>query len=1073
MRKFRRVISTVLLTVMLLGMLPIMPISAATVSNPFDSTVVSGSTCTLTRYNSSYTASTISTKVLNSVSVSSATTFGSNEEVTLYDTTIRSTGNRKMAARSTMGETYNLWAESFNAHIAIGGEGARLFTYSMPCSKDFQNGYVEEIAKAFEADHPEWSVAVVTNGSFFKYTAPDSNKGIPASNITSEPEDVYIEDGKTYDTYIEKGNFDNCKVGRGVIGIKSDGTPIHYTLENGTTNYSAASTAYSWNTNYTLEVLGANKNTSVQDYSIRLNGVLDYTNVPKFLPTGVSGYVAGGYVYKIKCTEYKKAYIGVNGDDVSTDSDKLAPTYFFEGTVQSYYQHILDNSTITSTNATPPSGYVYVISNEPLEYLEVGTTVRGQRKMSTSAWKDVKYAFGFKQHILLNGEPLFDNAFQEKYSIKDGEDTRLDNKYGSWNAWTEDVQYATYSSNRTAVGFKANGDPVLISIPRTQYYTEYSSRVEIGPSYHEVAWYMKSLGCVNAFMMDCGGSVHMSAKNPTTGVYYDVVNNPGLTAGTTIAERMVYNALIIAYPSGKAANPTDASYGEPTRNPTYIKADSAAWYGGIVPLRSKATVADKVAKSFTWNEDEGKYDPLTGTNYTVTQSGSTYTLTPTTSTKTSYKNYGIYAYKKLNYTIGAGKHYTYCFKAKTHTEGLYCSILFAEKTGNTSTSKMFNNFASFGGGLSDNGDTNYSDVRLGYGRLQSGTHNGVVDIKKENNNIDLYLTSNYSMHCLYIDGTTITLKSKHQQGKWLTIGTLDMPDLEGAQLIFGLGSCFNGDGSASGRNITVTNPCIIDRTAIEANLAKANALTASTYTSASWSAVQTAVKKAGYAKTHMSPSYITYVNNLLVTAMNNLVKQADYDAAVSNKAEYENLNATAGANSYTTESWNAYTEAYNNLASALTNNNLSGIAALNSAYDEAKANLVAASVSLDVAWQAMSFTYETDSARWDPETHTYVDEGSGSSSGWVANDNSNVIELTNNSNIALDVGFNFSRDDSVDGISGISGAFYSNDSAVTTVALDKDGAAQSVSFMLEGAPTASLDNVKCGTVTLTVTRRKE
>lgn len=1052
MRKFRRVISTVLLTVMLLGTLPIMPISAATVSNPFDSTVVSGSTCTLTRYNSSYKTSTTSTKVLNSVSVSSATTFGSNEEVTLYDTTIRSTGNRKMAARSTMKKDYNLWDESFNVHIAVGGEGARLFTYSMPCSKDFRNGYVEDIAKAFEADHPEWSVAVVTNGSFFKYTAPNSTNGIPASNITSEPEDVYIEDGKTYDTYIEKGNFDSCKVGRGVIGIKSDGTPIHYTLENGTTNYSATSTAYSWNTNYTLEVLGANKNTSVQDYSIRLNGTLDYTNVPKFLPTGVSGYVAGGYVYKIKCTEYKKAYIGVNGADVSTDPDKLAPTYFFEGTVQSYYQHILDNSTITSTDAKPPSGYVYVISNEPLEYLEVGTTVRGQRKMSTSAWKDVKYAFGFKQQILLNGKPLFDNAFQEAYG---------ETKYGSWNAWTEDVHYATYSSNRTAVGFKANGDPVLISIPRTQYYTEYSKRVEIGPSYHEVAWYMKSLGCVNAFMMDCGGSVHMSAKNPTTGAYYDVVNNPGLTAGTTIAERMVYNALIIAYPSGKAAKPTDASYGEPTRNPTYITASSTAWYGGIVPLRSKATVADK--KEVSTNTT------FSGTNYTLAQSGNTYTLTPTTSTKSSYANYGVYAYKKLNYTIGAGKHYTYCFKAKTHSEGLYCSILFAEKTGNTATSKAFNNFASFGGGLSDDGDSGYSDIRLGYGRLQGGT----TDVKKENNNIDLYLTSNYSMHCLYIDGTTITLKSKHQQGKWLTIGTLDMPDLEGAQLIFGLGSCFNGSGSASGRNISVTNPCIIDRTAIEANLSKANALTASTYTSASWSAVQTAVKKAGYAKTHMSPSYITYVNNLLVTAMNNLVKQADYNAAVSNKADYENISATAGANSYTTESWNAYTEAYNNLASALKNNKLSNIVALNSAYAAAKANLVAASVSLDVAWQTMSFTYETDSARWDPQTHTYVDDGGGSSSGWVANDNSNVIELTNNSNIALDVGFKFTRDDSVDGISGVSGAFYSNDSAVTTVALAKDGAAQSVSFMLDGAPTESLDNAKCGTVTLTVTRRKE
>jgi hypothetical protein len=121
----------------------------------------------------------------------------------------------------------------------------------------------------------------------------------------------------------------------------------------------------------------------------------------------------------------------------------------------------------------------------------------------------------------------------------------------------------------------------------------------------------------------------------------------------------------------------------------------------------------------------------------------------------------------------------------------------------------------------------------------------------------------------------------------------------------------------------------------------------------------------------------------------------------------------------------------------------------------------------------MSFTYESDSARWDPQTHTYLDDGGGSSSGWVANDNSNVIELTNNSNIALDVGFKFTRDDSVDGISGVSGAFYSNDSAVTTVALAKDGATQSVSFMLDGAPTEALDNAKCGTVTLTVTRRKE
>ena len=84
---------------------------------------------------------------------------------------------------------------------------------------------------------------------------------------------------------------------------------------------------------------------------------------------------------------------------------------------------------------------------------EVGTVLRGQRKMS-GTWKNVQYAFGFKQQILLDGRPLFDNAFQEAYG---------DTKYGSWNAWTEDVQYATYGSNRTAIGFKENGEPVIIT----------------------------------------------------------------------------------------------------------------------------------------------------------------------------------------------------------------------------------------------------------------------------------------------------------------------------------------------------------------------------------------------------------------------------------------------------------------------------------------------------------------------------------------------------------------------------------------------------------------------------------
>lgn len=1040
MKKWLRRVAAVLTAGTLLSSVPTFTASAAVPSDPFDYTVVNGSTCSLTGYKSNYSTEKSSTKVISSVNVSSATTFGSNDEVTLYDTTIKSTGNRKMKARSLMGKTTNLWAESFNVHIAIGNEGARLFTYSMPCSSGFQNGYVEDIAKAFEAEHPEWSVAVVTNGSFFHNVASYTK------NTESEPEDIYIEAGKTYDAYMEKGKVNASehpfKVGRGVIGIDKDGNILHCTIENGTTNYSSASTAYTWNTNYTLEVLGDNLNNAIYTYPLTLNGAVDYSNTPKFLPTGVSGYTAGGYIYKIKCSEYKKAYKGVNGMDVSTDPDKMAPTYFFEGKVESVSQHLLTSAS-SSVNSTPASGYVYVVSNTPLEHIEVGTVLRGQRKMS-GTWKNVQYAFGFKQQILLDGRPLFDNAFQEAYG---------DTKYGSWNAWTEDVQYATYGSNRTAIGFKENGEPVIISIPRTQYFDEYSERVEIGASYHEVAWYMKSLGCVNAFMMDCGGSVHMSAKNFETGEYYDVVNNPGLTAGTVLSERLVYNALIIAYPSGKAANPTDSKLPDPAFNNTRVTpAADATWYTGRVPLRSLATIS---AKGETTTNTT-----ITHTNFTFNQSGTTFTLTPNSTAGTS--GHSMYAYKKLPYTIGEGKHYTYFFKLKTYTKGLYCSFLFAELTGNTASKKMLNNFATVGGAFSNNGDSGYSDVRLGYGRVEAGVSG---DVEYKNQNINLYLRSSYSMFRLDIDGCTVTLKARHQEGKWLQIGSKELTKLNGAQVVFGLASWFNSSGSASGRSISVTAATFLDRTALENNLATANALNSVDYTPDTWGPVETAVAKVDYAKNRTSQTYVNYVNNLLANGISGLVKRIDL--AKANIAEYE----AADRDLYTDESWETYTDAYNKLVESVASVEAGGSPSIldspNAVYADAKSKLVLVIISVEIDWQEMNFTYKVSGVTWDPETHTYMGDGQ---SEWVPDGNSNIIGITNNSDVDVSFEFDFSAESEFEDLSG---SFYDGETLLSDSKLRVGvGVSDEVALKLNGSiPSDTVAGTKGGTVTVTVSRR--
>ena len=181
MRKFRRVISTVLLTVMLLGTLPIMPISAATLANPFTLTTASATD-----------------NVINSVSINSSESLGNNGEVSLFNAKIKSTGTR-LSKNAAKGETitYN------SVNVAIGG---RLFTYSMPSDNhlDFNVNYIEDIAKKFEADHPEWEVAVVSNGSFF------DNRDINTPE-KGEPEDIYAEDGKIYKTWIQEPRLERTE----------------------------------------------------------------------------------------------------------------------------------------------------------------------------------------------------------------------------------------------------------------------------------------------------------------------------------------------------------------------------------------------------------------------------------------------------------------------------------------------------------------------------------------------------------------------------------------------------------------------------------------------------------------------------------------------------------------------------------------------------------------------------------------------------------------------------------------------------------------------------------------------
>lgn len=998
MKKIIRGIAATLTLVMMGASMPTFGVSADSLPSPFDTSVINNSG-----------------GAVSSVVVNSSESIGYNSEVSFYKATIKSTGTRKELSRTAAGKKNRRYAETFgNVGVAIGG---KLFVYSVPATDNlaFEDYTIDVIAKKFEETHPGWKVAIASNASFF-----DRKTSI------GEPEDIYVEEGKTYKTYIEKGegSGDVFKVGRGIVGLKDDGSVIYHTIEKGTSHYTG-STPYEFDSQYTLQLLGENKNNPIYEYTLAPGGSFDFAYEPIFItPTMAAKDLRGATVYTVKCSQFRRAHTAVNSREVG---DK---TFYFEGEI---------TSVAAGTNSMrPASGYVYIASQIPLEHIQVGDTVRGTQKLS-GEWSDVITAFGYKQQILHNGTVLFEGAYQEDYG---------DPIEGDWdNTWSEDLDYATYGTNRTALGFKADGTPVIIAMPRKVYSS--TAGHEASATYSEMAWYMKSLGCVNAFMMDCGGSTGMYKKG-TGSDTYEVAVCP---AGKEYPDREVANALILAYPSGEEDNPTDEKLDAPAFASGVITKDmNTPWYSGLTKLRSTATVSNYSSDTFDSN------GTLKKTNFTLVQDGSTYTFTPT-STKFTSGYEAIYAYKKLGYTVDANKKYTYCFKLHTVTEGKYTSFLFGEYPSNADKNKMLNNFAVIGGAFSNNGDSTYSDVRVGRGRVELSQ---TAEIDGKNQDINLYLETEftngkkYSYYRIDIDGLNYTVKVKNIDGVWEQIGgTYTLPT--GTKLVMG---CASWEANTK-RAMSVCDPVCVDVTSISKEIEDAKALDSLLYTADSFANVTSALADAETAIQLTNQNFINYTGTNLATATDNLVERMA--VANANIAAYESTDSML----YTAESWVAYKSAYDNIVTAKNNNDLASLDALNAAFTSAKSSLVPASISLDVSWQQMDFTYYPAAEQiWDPETHSYVNAGDPT---WVANENSNVISVENNSNVDLVLDFDYTAKE---GFEAISGEFYSNGTLIESDGLALAcGSAADVSLTVKGElPLDTEDNTSGATVTLTVSR---
>ena len=103
---------------------------------------------------------------------------------------------------------------------------------------------------------------------------------------------------------------------------------------------------------------------------------------------------------------------------------------------------------------------------------------------------------------------------------------------------------------------------------------------------------------------------------------------------------------------------------------------------------------------------------------------------------------------------------------------------------------------------------------------------------------------------------------------------------------------------------------------------------------------------------------------------------------------------------------------------------------------------------VDITWGDMAFTYNAgDAGSWDPATHKYSQEGTGSWSG------SSEIVITNHSNAALNANVTFAKADNIGGT--IIGRFFGSD-AENSISLpleDASGTAYYGNF--DTAPSAS------------------
>ena len=361
-------------------------------------------------------------------------------------------------------------------------EGIKIVTWSYRNEGEWKMAGVSDIAANFEKENPGWIVVGGTNADFFNI----NGNGAMNSNA--------MEMGEL----IHPRNIETNAMWRGILGFTKDNELITGIPE--------------MTPHYNIHIY---ENDEMKD---ELNSVkVEAINPSTISNTGIT-LLTKDINQRWDLTGCK---VIVGYYDVCRYNNSSGKHYFVKGTLLETRDGKADERPSAINENNDKINEFYLVSKDgSLDNFEMNSYVKIQRDY-VGKYADVYNSASYYWKILDQGTVLFEghsNAQKRQEYI---------NQYPGC-----DFSYITAAKSRCLFGVKADGSYVMAVI---------GGSTSSGPSLSEAAYYMKEVGCVDAWDFDGGGSATLVARDEMG--YIQTINVPSDAGDGT--ERRVGNAILM------------------------------------------------------------------------------------------------------------------------------------------------------------------------------------------------------------------------------------------------------------------------------------------------------------------------------------------------------------------------------------------------------------------------------------------------------------------------------------------------------------------------------------------------